>query len=133
MLHPYAVTVLSKLAQRFKDCAYKFGGEDGENWEDIHSTYMNCVVQWGVPEHAALRNIENIVAVQARTYYKRKVQAHPQYFRTCEEVNAFMLSTFHGREAQEATLEYLDSLSMYEQVREKGTLVLGLKAVSATK
>lgn len=76
-----------------------------------------------------MRNIENILAGQARTYYKRKVQPDPQYFKSCEEVNEFMLSTFHGREAQEATLEYLDSLSMYEQVREKGALVLGLKAV----
>lgn len=41
---PHAVALLSKLAQRFKDRADKVGGDDGENWEDIYSTYMNCVV-----------------------------------------------------------------------------------------
>ncbi|CAN8077282.1 unnamed protein product [Agarophyton chilense] len=90
---------------------------------------MSCVLQWGMPEYAALRNIENILAGQAWTYFKRKVQSNPQFFRTCEEVIIFMMSTFHGLEAQEATLEYLNSLSMYAFVKENGSLVEELKGV----
>ena len=93
---PHAVSVLSRLGTRFKDCSDKFGGDDGENWEYIFSSYMNCVTQWGVPEHAALRNVENILAGQARTYYKRKVQANPSFFKNLKELSVFMLSIFHG-------------------------------------
>lgn len=99
----HAVNVLSKLATRFKDRADKFGGDDGENWEDVYSTYLNCASQWRVPEHAALRNIEIILAGEAKTYSKRKVQANPNAFSCCEQVNQFILKTFHGLEAQEAT------------------------------
>lgn len=129
MVSTHAVNVLSKLATRFKDRSDKFGGDDGENWEDVYSTYINWVTQWGIPEHAALRNIENILAGEAKTYYKRRVQADPMAFTTCDEVNRFILATFHGQEAQEATMEHLDSLSLYELVKEHGSFAAGLRAV----
>nr|AHF58602.1 polyprotein [Chondrus crispus] len=128
-LSAHAISVLSRLATRFKDRADKYAGNEGENWEDVYSSYINCADQWGVPEGAALRNIETILHGEAKTYYKRKVQANPNYFQTCDEVNKFILDTFHGREAQEATIEHLDSLSMYEQAQRQGSLVAGLRAV----
>ena len=42
-------------------------------------------------------------------------------------MNKFILDTFHGREAQEATVEYLSSLSLYNSANEKGSIVQGLK------
>ena len=61
------VGVLSKLSTRFEDRSDKYGGDDGENWEDIYTSYMSCAFEWGVSEDAALRNIENILAGEART------------------------------------------------------------------
>lgn len=71
---PHAINVLRKLTNRFKDRSDKFGGDDGEIWEDVYSSYLNCVTQWGVPDHAVLRNIESILGGQAKTYYNRKYQ-----------------------------------------------------------
>lgn len=125
----YVVSVLSKLATRFKDRTDKYAGDDGENWKDVYSSYANCAEQWGVPEAAALRNIEIILSGEAKTYCKSKVQGNRNSFRSCNDVNKFILETFRGREAQEATLEHLDTLSMYEEAKTKGSLVAGLRAV----
>lgn len=70
-----------------------------------------------------------MLAGQAKIYYKRKVQADPNVFRRCEDVNCFVTSMFHGQENQEATLEYLDSLSLYDQVKKLESIVDALKAV----
>ena len=121
--------MLSKLSTSFKDRSDKYGGDEGENWEDIYTSYMSCAFEWGVSEDAALRNIENILAGEARTYYKRKLKSDPAKFKYCEDVNKFILDTFHGREAQEATVEYLNSLSLYNSANEKGSIVQGLKNV----
>lgn len=44
-------------------------------------------------------------------------------------MNRFIIDTFHGQEAQEATLEYLESLSMYEKVKSTESFAGGLKAI----
>lgn len=92
-------------------------------------TYINCASERGIHEDAAFRNIENILAGESKTYYKRKVKADPRVFRCCEDVRRFISDTFHGRESQEATLEYLESLSMYEKAKERGSIVSGLKGI----
>lgn len=45
------------------------------------------------------------------------------------DVSKFMKGILHGREAQEATLEFLDSLSMYDKAKTVASLVAGLRAV----
>lgn len=104
-------------------------GEEGENWEDIYSTYIKCAEEWRVHEKAAFRNIENVLTGEAKTYYKRKMKADPSVFKCCSDVYRFIKDTFHGQESQEATLEHLDSLSMSDKVRETGSVVAGLKAI----
>ena len=59
------------------------------------------------------------------------MQANPRIFKNLEEVNGFILSIFHGQKAGEATLEHINSFSMYDLAQEKGSLVEGLKAVRA--
>lgn len=89
----------------------------------MYSSYLSCAFEWRVPEDAALLNIDNILSVEAITYHNRKLKADAGYLKCFEDVNRFILSTFHGLESQEATFEYLDYLSMYELAKDKGSLV----------
>lgn len=88
---------MKKLLTRFKDRSDKFGGVGGENWEGVYSSYVNSASQWGVLQHTALRNIDNIPAGEARTYSKQNVQANLNLFRCGEDVNKFTLDTFRWK------------------------------------
>lgn len=128
MVSTHAVHVISKLANDIKGQVRKLRwGQSREpricvlNSHQLRDSMEN-------PRTCRSQKHREYNSGEAKTYYKCNVQANPRAFGTYDALYQLVLAILHGQDAQEATLELFDSLSLYELLKEHGSFAAGLRA-----